>query len=235
MILATVMTVVLSVSFQSITETQITKLEQENQKALSAAESAIEALLNEKTSQVYFGQGSLSGFADFTGGAVLETTASKEFTSPFLKKDSSYTFYLAQYNKENNTFGSSFNQDLEICFSSSQAIEITLVKNNSIKKYVVDSTGKITNAYIPSNICSNSKYAKSYTIPASDIGTDSKILVVKNLFADNNLYFKSSVNLPPQGKTISSQAINKNTQVLKKIILFQTYPQLPADFFYTRF
>lgn len=235
MILATVMTIVLSISFQSITETQITKLEEENQKALAAAESAIEALLNEKASQVYFGSGSLAGFSEFSGGAKLETTLSKEFTTPFLKKNSAYTFYLAEYNKETNTFDQSINQNLEICFSSSQAIEITLIKTNSIKKYAVDATGKITNAYTPSNICSNPNYEKSYTIPASDISTDSKVLVIRNLFADGKIYFKSQTNLPSQGKTISSTAINEKTQVSKKIILFQSYPQIPADFFYTSF
>ena len=50
MLLATVMTIVLSVSFKSVTETQITKLEEESQKALAAAEAAIEvALKNNST------------------------------------------------------------------------------------------------------------------------------------------------------------------------------------------
>ncbi|MCX7881577.1 MAG: hypothetical protein N2482_03680, partial [Patescibacteria group bacterium] len=163
MILATVMTIILSVSFQSITETQITKLEEENQKTLAAAESAIETLLNEKSSAVYLGSGSLANFNEFTGGATLENIQSNEFTTPFLKKDTSYTFYLADYNKETNIFGSSFNQALEICFSSSQAIEATLIKTNAIKKYVADPTGNITNASIPSNICSNNKYQRSFT------------------------------------------------------------------------
>ena len=45
MLLATVMTIVLSVSFKSVTDTQVTKLEEESQKALAAAESAIEVAL----------------------------------------------------------------------------------------------------------------------------------------------------------------------------------------------
>lgn len=234
MILATVMTVVLAVSFQTVTDTQITKLEEDNQKALAAAESAIEALLNEKAATVYFGSGSLSGFSDFTGGATLENVQKQDFTTPLLKNGQSYTFYLADYNKENNSFGVSINTPLEICFSSSQAIEVTLVKTNAIKKYVVDPTNQITSASIPSNICSNNNFAKSFTIPAVDISTDSQIAIVKNLFTDGKLYFKSTTNLPLQGKTVSSQAIAKSG-VSKKITLFQSYPQIPADFFYTRF
>lgn len=234
MILATVMTVVLSVSFQTVTDTQITKLEEDNQKALAAAESAIEALLNEKAATVYFGSGSLSGFSDFTGGATLENVQKQDFTTPLLKNGQSYTFYLADYNKENNSFGASINAPLEICFSSSQAIEVTLIKTNAIKKYVVDPTGSITNATSPSNICSNNNFSKSFTISSADISTNSQIAIVKNLFADGKLYFRSTTNLPLQGKTVSSQAIAKSG-VSKKITLFQSYPQIPADFFYTRF
>ncbi|GAB4218603.1 MAG: hypothetical protein Fur009_0030 [Candidatus Microgenomates bacterium] len=228
------MTVVLSVSFQTVTETQITKLEEDNRKALAAAESAIEALLNQNATSITFGSGALSGFSDFTGGATLETIQSQNFTTPLLKNGDSYTFYLADYNKDTNSFSSSINAPVEICFSSSQAIEVTLIKTNAIKKYVVDPTGNIASAATASNICSNSQFAKSYTIPAADISTDSQIAVVKNLFSDGKLYFKSNVNLPTQGKTVSSQAIAKSG-VSKKITLFQTYPQIPADFFYTRF
>ncbi|GIW64474.1 MAG: hypothetical protein KatS3mg092_0407 [Patescibacteria group bacterium] len=234
MILATVMTVVLSISFQTITETQITKLEEDNKKALAAAESAIEALLNEKVSNISFGTGSLANFSDFTGGATLETIQKQDFTTPVLKNGQSYTFYLANYNNENNSFGNSINAPLEICFSSSQAIELTLIKTNAIKKYIVDPTNQINNAIIPSNICSNNKFAKSFTIPASDIFTNSQIVIVKNLFDDGKIYFRSTTNLPLQGITVSSQAIAKSG-VSKKIILFQSYPQIPTEFFYTRF
>lgn len=230
-----IMTVVFSISFQSITETQMTKLEEENKKALSAAESAIEALLNQKTNQVFFGSGELSNFSDFSGGAIVETNQSNEFTSPFLKKDSSYTFYIAPYDINNNSFGPSINSNLEICFSSSQALEITLIGENKIRKYAVDPTRKINNATNPSNICSNNSYQRSFTITASDISTNSSLLVIKNLFADGKIFFKSNVNLPPQGKTISSRAVNNKTKVSKRIIFFQSYPQIPADFFYTRF
>ena len=41
MVLATIMTVVLSVSFQSVTETQTTKLEEDSQNALAASGAAI--------------------------------------------------------------------------------------------------------------------------------------------------------------------------------------------------
>jgi len=234
MILATIMTVIMAVSFSSITDTKTTKLEQENQRALSAAEAAIEALLKDQVNSVTFGSGSLSSFSDITGQAVLNTTQSNNFETPLVKKNEAYTFYLAPYNKQNNTFSQSINSSLEVCFNSNQALELTLIKTNAIKKYVVGGGGRITNATTPSSICSNSGYNQSFTISSSDISTDSQILVVKNLFADGKIYFKSSSQLPLQGKTVESSATTK-TGVSKKIVLFQTYPQIPAEFFYTGF
>src|SRR3972149_10455999 len=86
MVLATIMTVVLSISFQSITETQVSKLEEESQKALAAAEAAIEASLKEGTN-VIIGEGALSGLARFSGGATVESLLDNSFTSPTVAKD----------------------------------------------------------------------------------------------------------------------------------------------------
>ena len=240
MILSTVMTVIMAVSFSSITDTKTTKLEQENKKALSAAEAAIEALLKDQTNSVSFGSGSLSSFSDITGQAVLDTTQSNNFEIPLVKKNEAYTFYLATYDKKSNTFSQSINTDLEVCFNSDQALEITLIKTNAIKKYVVDGEVRIDNATTPSSppssICLNSGYNQSFTISSSDISTDSQLLIVKNLFADGKIYFKSTSGLlPQQGKTVVSSATTKKTGVSKKVVLFQTYPQIPAEFFYTGF
>ena len=47
MLLATVLTVVLAVTFKSTTETQLTKLEEESQKALAAAEAGVEVAIKQ--------------------------------------------------------------------------------------------------------------------------------------------------------------------------------------------
>ncbi|MBI1862574.1 hypothetical protein HYS00_00470, partial [Candidatus Microgenomates bacterium] len=50
LVMATIVTVVFTVSFTSRTTTQTTKLEEENQKALAAAEASIQVALKKKTS-----------------------------------------------------------------------------------------------------------------------------------------------------------------------------------------
>ena len=115
MLLATIMTALLSVTFQSTTDIQVTKLEEESQKALAAAEAAIEASLKSGTTSI-LGEGSLSSLTGFTGSATIETTVSNTFTSPMVAKDSAYTFYLGDYNLTDKTIGSSINQDITICF-----------------------------------------------------------------------------------------------------------------------
>ena len=241
MVLATILTVVLSVSFQSITETQVSKLEEENQKALAAAEAGLEAALKSQTGSATFGSGSLSNITGFTGGASLITTTANNFTTPVLPQDAGYTFYLGDYNLETYEIGASLAQPVEICFQSPSpkpALEITLVKTTGIKKYAVDPENpkRINNALPPSSICSNSSFNYSYSIPASDIGLDAKILFVRTLYQGGRLYFfRSSDDLPLQGKTISSSAVSQQTSVSKKITLFQSYPQIPAEFFTAAF
>src|SRR3990167_1007022 len=86
MLLATVMTIILSVSFKSITETQVTKLEEESQKALAAAEAAVETAIKENQN-ITFGpgiEGSLSSITGFSGSATIESLTSKTFTTPNL-------------------------------------------------------------------------------------------------------------------------------------------------------
>ncbi len=235
MMIFTTMTIFLSITFQSNTQVQISKLEEENQKALAAAEAGIEVLLKDQSTGVNFLSESLINFSDeVTVQASLENTTKNNFTTPLLKRDESYTFYLSSYDKQSNSFSSSIPQNIEICFNQNQALEITLIRTDAVKKYVVDATGQINNAASASNICSNNQYGKSYTIASADISNNSQLLIIRNLFADGKIYIKGQSTLPLQGKTIVSQATTK-TSVSKKITLFQSYPQIPAAFFYTSF
>ena len=244
MLLATVMTIVLSISFKSVTETQITKLEEESQKALAAAESAIEAALKENATAT-IGFGSLSSITGFTGEAVIDTATSTKFTSPSIIKDGSYTFYLGDYSLTTKTIGASTAQTITLCFQSgtiNPAIEVTLVKSSGVKKYMIDDplSSRITNALNASTIClPNSSYGFSTVIPgdaATGIGTDGQFLLVRVLYASTRLFFSRSSALPLQGRTISSQATSEtSTGVSKKVVLFQSYPQIPGEFFTTAF
>lgn len=239
MVLATIMTVVLSVSFQSITETQVSKLEEDSQKALAAAEAAVEASLKEG-SNVVIGEGALSDLTGFTGGATIENLTDNIFTSPTVAKDSSYTFYLGEYDSGTNTISPSTAQAITVCFdagSTNPAIEITIIKETGVIKHVVDpnTPKRISNGSSSAGLCaSDTEYDFSYTVPAVDISTDSKLMVVRVFYASSKLLFSRASDFPIQGKTVSSEAAT-STGVSKKIVLFQSNPQIPSDFFTTAF
>ena len=236
MLLATVMTIVLSVSFKSVTDTQVTKLEEESQKALAAAESAIEvALKNNSTATLGSGGSSeLNSVTGFSGSATIESLAETTFTTSIIPKDGSYTFYLGNYNLATKTIDTPyFNRNILLCFKLGSAVEATLVKSNGVAKYLGDSTGTIIGA--PTGTCNgNVTYTKSIDIPADPNG---QFLLVRVLYASTKLFFSSNgINLPIQGRTVSSQATSStSTGVSKKIVLFQSYPQIPAEFFSTSF
>jgi len=244
MLLATVMTIVLSVSFKSVTDTQVTKLEEESQKALAAAESAIEVALKDNATAT-IGSGSLTSITGFSGSATIESLAETTFITSTIPKDGSYTFYLGEYHLDTKAIDAPLNsQNITVCFTGTTkpAIEITLIKTSGVKKYVVDpdhdQSGRIVNALASSSCTPNSNYSFSTTIPSADIDANSKFLLVRVLYASTKLLFHgdSSLNLPIQGRTVSSQATSStSTGVSKKIVLFQSYPQIPAEFFTTAF
>jgi len=248
MLLATVMTIVLSISFKSVTETQVTKLEEESQKALSAAEAAIEVALKNNLPAILGPGGSpeLANITGFSGNATIDTATSTKFTSPSIIKNGSYTFYLGDYDVIAKTIGPSTAQNITLCFTGTTkpAIEVTLVKTSSVKKYVIDPENpkRINNADSASSICiPDNGYGFSTVIPgdaATGIGTDGQFLLVRVLYSSTKLLFNgdSGFNLPFQGRTVSSQATSStSTGVSKKVVLFQSYPQIPGEFFSTSF
>jgi hypothetical protein len=137
--------------------------------------------------------------------------------------------------------GASTNQNITLCFQSgtiNPAIEVTLVKSSGVKKYVIDdpSSSRIDNALDASTIPCFNGYVFSYPVPGVDIGTDGQFLLVRVLYASTKLFFSRSSDLPRQGRTIISEAKSStSTGVSKKVVLFQSYPQIPTDFFNTSF
>lgn len=243
MLMAVVTTVVLAVSFTSITETQISKLEEENKKALAAAEAGIESAIR-KRANVSFGSGELTSITGYTGGAnIVPAVSGTEFISPLIQKDDQYTLYLAQYTPgPPATYGPSTNQNVRVCFASAggapPAIEIALIKSGAapIIRYVVDPSSRITNALFATAGCAGvAGYSYSYTIPAADIGVNARFLVVRTLYTSTRFAFAGSGSLPTQGLLVESTATASTTGVTKKVRLFQSYPQLPPEFFSTSF
>ncbi len=267
MLLATALTVVLAVSFRSTTETSLTKLEEEHQKALAAAEAGIQAALQKGNTNL----ASLNVPTGFTGNASVSTTTKTTFVSPLLQKDEQYTFYLTSPggsvddpNFANLTSNSAFsNLPLTICFGSSTsapALDISLIRSDKVIKYAVNPispaynpinptnpTGPIitgsnvsTAASPAANDCPSSTvpFTNKFNIPPADVGSASLLLVVHVLSPSPiSTYLglqSTGGNLPFQGRTIVSNAHSPGG-VSTTVQLFQSYPQIPSDFFVTSF
>ena len=246
MLLAVTLTIVLSITFSSRTDTQLTKLEQDNQKALAAAEAGIEAALKSSGSISIGGSGILPD-SGFSGSAsVTETYTKTNFITPLLEKDEQYTFYMGAYDKVANTIGASTPEDLTVCFgtpnqTTKTAVEITVVKGSgsyTLTRYLLDPENpvRVASADIPSSSCSgDGSFSYSTTIDSASIGADTKLVLVRILYASSKVRFsRTSTAFPSQGKFVSSEATS-NSGVSKKVELFQSYPQIPADLFVTSF
>jgi len=240
MLLATTLTVVITNTFKSITDTQITKLQEDSQKALAAAEAGIEKSLNEKSSgvipNIYIGPGELNDIQDVT--TTLSTITSNTYTTPLLTQDSQYTFYLADYPDLTSYWAG----DLTLYFASETnipALELVLVKSDlTFVRYIIKDTSLSfisgSNFFLPESgtyKLENITFKRKYRLSGI---SNSKLLIIRLLGASSKLGFEGSSELKKQGETISSQA-RTTTNIVKKVELRQSYPQIPAEFFVTSF
>lgn len=247
LVMATIVTVIFTISFAGRTNTQNTKLEEENQKALAAAEASIQVALKKKASTT-LGSGELSSISNFSGGATVSAGASAtSFTSPSIEKDGEYTFYLGTYTAGTPpTFGASAAEDIRICFgnsgSTTPALDIAVIKAGApkIRRYAVDPSARIANTTAGTAGCAGNNtsvtYSYSYTIPGAEIGADARLLIVKSLYASTQFLFIRASGVTPfpsQGSLIQSTATSSTSGVTKKIQLFQSHPQIPSEFFST--
>ena len=254
MLLATAITVVLSLSFRSTTETQITKLQEENQKALAAAEAGIDASLKNGTGGDFNTINALSGLSGInmnSSNVFFNSTKLNYFTTPLLQKDEQYTFYLADYpgyaNPFTNTLDIYYEQQSGNC--NNDALEMTLIYGSS--PYLIarlrSDTGNILNAVGGGNgtVLGSVKPLNNISFycqaPPINIGSypNPKIITIRFLSTNSGAttklgFYAESGTLPLQGKTVTSTA-QSDTGVTKTIQLFQSYPQIPADFFVTSF
>ncbi len=252
MLLAAALTIVMAASFKSTTETQTTKLEEESQKALAAAEAGVEAALQKNTTVDI---GGLSLGSGFSGTASTIAASSPSFVTPLLQKDEQYTFYLSTYNPgpPSSLTGSYGSGDLTVDFGQNgncASLEFTLVKKDgSVRRRLAvpsgctgingsdlsPTTGTYTLTY--NSVTTTFSYQTKLTA-AGDNLSNYDLLFVRIISPTSGLTtpvgFQAGSNLPVQGSTVSSQA-NSPGGVTKKVQLFQSYPQIPADFFVTSF
>lgn len=239
MVIGTITTIFLSISFKTNIETQLTKIEEENQKALAAAQAGIEEVLRKKQGSVTIGgiSGDILQGSDVQGQARIENFASNSFVTPPLQKDEQYTFYLANYDNINNTFSGYWSGNLTLCFNN-VALEITLIKNdNSLVRYAVNPSSSVVINNAPqassgSTNCPDNSFSNNYNLNSI---ANTKLLIARPIGSQSTrIGIKATSNLPLQGSVVISQ-VKTAAGINKKIQLFQSYPQIPTDFFVTSF
>lgn len=246
MLLATALTVVLTVSFTTTTQTQTTKLEEESKKALAAAEAGIETRL--KAASDIADLGTLNLGPNITGSVTAASISEPDFITPLLLQDEQYTFYLADYDTTTNTFSNYYSGNLTTIYFGSQggsdcttrntpALELAFISStNTVTRKIIEpcSTGKFLGTS-SINTTSGSFSFKgenfTYKTVVSESINNTKVIIFRALFSGTKIGIQGSVDLKAQGKTITSEA--KTPMASKTIQLFQSYPQIPAEFFVT--
>lgn len=245
-LLATVMlTVGLSILELTRTETQTAQLEQDQKRAFAAAEGGLEAAIG-LTPGAQVNISDLNLGTGLSGQATVDASTSTTFTTPSIPKDGSYTFYLTGYDSQTNqVIKSSFGDDISIdrtepagiyCGTPNQfAVELTFLNmgDGVVTRRLIDECDLIDDSI--------DEVAFGATISTVGFSSDPHVLLLRIISPSSaftgaklTLINESDNNWPLQGKTVTSTA-RTSTGVTKKVQLFQSYPQLPAEFFVTSF
>jgi len=254
MLLATTLTIALAVSFKSTTDTQVAKLEEDSQRALAAAEAGIEAAIRQGNVNL----NTLNLGIGISGVATIDTTSSKtSFITPLLQKDEQYTLYLTPYDRVTDTFGAGAYDGgaMTIYFGQNNncpTLELTVMSKDGtyLEKKLVKEASPVCDAGIQGNstysvsnpgasdTVNGQAFSYKATIPSVDL-TSGNLLFIRVLHSSSNISTPIGIKvaqnaLEIQGNTITSQATTA-TGVTKKVQLFQSGPQIPAEFFVTQF
>ncbi len=242
MLLATIITVVMTIAFNATTQTQTTKLEEDSQKALAAAEAGIDTVIKQSVGFsvpiANIGQFSSQGI---TGNARVVATAYPYFVTPLLQKDEQYTFYLSNYPGYGSPWNGSFNLYFASETNQCPSVMVTVITSTYAQQRYIYST--CANTVV--NVDPNSSIQSTATVDTTVFQwktrdpitiTNGLVAFVTILNSRTKLGFKNTTSgaLPLQGKTITSEARTKSG-VVKKVQLFQSYPQMPSNFFMTGF
>lgn len=262
LLLAAALTMVMTISFTSRTENQVSKLQQDADKSLVAAEAGIEAAIKSNTggtfSSLNLNTLQDSGIDTTNSSVSIQNTQAGKFVSPVVTKDDQYTLYLATYDNNGN-FGNAPLSSISVYYGDNiacgnLAIELTVVtfdntkpSDPTIQRFVADTSGKILGgSQIGSDLTKltppyytilgtnfNCKTSPISLTPGS--GASSKLLFVRVIGAGASTKIGiDDSQLPVQGRYFISTA-KSTSGVTKKLKLFQSYPQIPAEFFVTSF
>ncbi len=243
MILATVLAITFSLSFTSQTDTQTAKLEEDSKKALAAAQSILEASVKNDLGTYTLGDLGLNNLSGFSGNATVEETTGSTFVTPLIQKDEQYTFYLSSYPGLSSYSSVSFDLYLnsEASCPNAGAIELTYINSdNSLSRSLIDPCDRVTKD-AGSDLATTSgadlngiSFNHKTSAPISI--SNKKLVFMRALFTSTKVGVKEVFgnNLPSQGKVTTAQA-QTSTSVASTVRLFQSYPQIPSDFFVTSF
>lgn len=251
MIMAIAITIVLTITFTARTDTQLTKLEEENQKALAAAEAGIEASLKSGSNIANLSSiGSLSSTIT-SGSTSLTSAASAQFVSPSLSSGEGFTFYLGSYNSVTKLISNpTSNNNVSIAYDVSASancnnmvLDIAVVTTTGVTRYIADtgnnfsSSGTQIGSVSSSTVNGTTYRCRTSNIPVT-IASNPRFLIVRYISiggpSSTTLGLVGTSTLQASGQTVTSQATTR-TGVTKKVQLFQSYPQIPAEFFFTSF
>lgn len=244
-------TIGLSVTNITTRSTKGATLEEDESKARAAAEAGIEAAIGQGNDNPV-NIGTLFENTNLSGTAVFSSEPSPEFTTPLISKDAQYTFYLIGYDTDNNTVSTGpFGDDISVevaepsggvdCSGAQAfAVELTLIDatpntGGIVGRYIIDECNLIDS--------DTDQYTFGQTIPTGSVTPDPHILIARviapnNTFDGTKLTFVNEGNnvFPAQGRTVTSTASvgeEANQNVTKRVRLFQSFPQIPAEFFVT--
>lgn len=248
-----IFTIGLSITNLTSKDTKGTKLQEDASRARAAAEAGIEAALGQGSNNSV-DIGTLLPGSGLSGQAVVTTEPSAQFTTPLISKDAQYTFYITGYNPDTQSvITGSFDADIAVqrltpssaqyCSSTQAfAVELTFIDatpstGGIIQRYLIDECDLVDGT--------TDEYDFGGTIPTSAMSPDPHILIARIIAPSSSFNGAklridnlSASDFPAQGKIVTSTASVGQTSdqnVTKKVKLFQSYPQLPAEFFVTSF
>lgn len=259
LLIALILSVVSATSYRLTLETRSTKIQEESVRALAAADNGIEVGMQRAstTNAQTFTFSDLGiaqeGIDPARSRVLITNTSSSEFVSPLIPKDTQYTFY---FKDPTNPSAPDLSSDPQIWMRAESgsecnapartmpAFEFTyFYLDNSIRRSVLDPCGAGTDqingdiilfgASQPTAIGDYTfTHVRSLTYPDYP-RANLRLVVMRSLFGPSRVAVLGT-NLPSQGKEIRSEAYARSG-ASKVVTVFQSYPQIPSEFFVTTF
>ncbi len=249
MLMATLATIGASVAFRGQTQTRTTAQSQDSKTAFQAAEGILAQALSDVSAPADIinlsknvAQTSGNGFS------VIDSTTSSSVTD-VIPKDGQYSIYMTStYNSKTNTFGTDYfpfpSNKLTLYFDSENTcpvLELTAVidgAKRTLKRDVTRKCGSHEVANTETSGLAVSTVTKSidkisflksveYSVPPKTL-----LLIVRSLFGATKIGVDQSI--PSQSILVTATA-RTTSGSQKTIQVYQPYPQIPAEFFVTRF